>query len=436
MRTLFIHQSFPGQYRHLASALAARPGHEVAALGEQRMAPLPRVSHFYYRKPAGAGRQTHRYLRPLEAAVRRGQTTARAALALKAKGFSPDLICCHPGWGDGLFLRDVFPDARLLYYFEFFYAASGADVGFEANRALPLDEAARVRAMNANHLLCLDAADWGHTPTEWQHSRFPSWARKRMTVLHEGVDTEAVRRDSGAAFTLHDGRRLQAEDEVVTFVARGLEPYRGFPTFMRSLPAVLRHRPRAQIVIVGADEPHYGPGPSSGGTWREALLAELREKIDHRRVHFVGKIPHASLLALFSISSAHVYLTYPFVLSWSLLEAMASSCPVIGSATAPVEEVLQDGWNGSLVDFSSPTQLAEKIVTTLEDRDAARALGQAARETVVARYDLKQICLPKGLALLDVVASGGTSNSDASSLGTARKNDDTANSGMEGCSHL
>jgi glycosyltransferase involved in cell wall biosynthesis len=142
------------------------------------------------------------------------------------------------------------------------------------------------------------------------------------------------------------------------------------------------------------------------------------------------------LLALFSISSAHVYLTYPFVLSWSLLEAMASSCPVIGSATAPVEEVLQDGWNGSLVDFSSPTQLAEKIVTTLEDRDAARALGQAARETVVARYDLKQICLPKGLALLDVVASGGTSNSDASSLGTARKNDDTANSGMEGCSHL
>jgi glycosyltransferase involved in cell wall biosynthesis len=198
-----------------------------------------------YRAPAGAGARTHRYVRPLEAAVRRGQEAARAALTLKEGGFTPDLVCCHPGWGDGLFLRDVFPDARFLSYFEFHYARAGADVGFGEAEPVSLDEAARVRVLNANNLLSLEAADWGHTATHWQHSRFPDWARPRLSVVHEGVDTDHFRPNPQARFTLPDGRVLTRDDEVVTYAARGLEPYRGFPSMMRALPELLRVRPRA-----------------------------------------------------------------------------------------------------------------------------------------------------------------------------------------------
>lgn len=406
MRTLFVHQSFPGQYRHVAAALARRKGHQVVALGEQRLGTIPGVKHIHYSKPDGAGDATHRYLRPLEASVRRGQATARAAAALKARGFEPDLVCCHPGWGEGLYLRDVFPKAKLLYYFEFFYSAHGADVGFASDEPVGLDEAARVRTLNANHLLCLEAADWGHTPTEWQRSRFPSWAQERITVVHEGVDTDLVKRDPNACFTLSDGRSLGGQDEVVTFVARGLEPYRGFPSFMRALPEVLRLRPRAQVVIVGGDEAQYGRRPTGASSWREAMLAEVGPQLDLERVHFVGRIPHPQLRALFSISAAHVYLTYPFVLSWSLIEAMASSCPVIGSATAPVQDVIQDGENGLLVPFSNAGFLAEKIVFLLEHPVKASDLAAAARRTAVDRFDLQRVCLPGSLALLDAVVGG------------------------------
>lgn len=406
MRTLFVHQSFPGQYRHVAAALARRPGHQVVGLGEQRLGTIPGVHHIYYRKPETVGETTHRYAQPFESAVRRGHTAARAAAAIKSKGFDPDLVCCHPGWGEGLYLRDVFPKAQLLYYFEFFYSAEGADVGFGSDEPVGLSEAARVRTMNANHLICLDAANWGQTPTAWQRSRFPVWAQQRLTIAHEGVDTDLARRDPEARFPLPDGRSLGREDEVVTFVARGLEPYRGFPTFMRALPEVLRHRPRAQVVIVGGDETYYGRRPFEARSWREELLAELAPELDLVRLHFVGRIPHPHLRALFSISAAHVYFTYPFVLSWSLIEAMAASCPVIGSATAPVEEVIRDGDNGLLSPFGDPRPLAEKIITLLEDPKHAADLGEAARKTAVARFDLKQVCLPRNLALLDAVASG------------------------------
>ncbi len=407
MRTLFIHQSFPAQYRPLAAALAARPGEEVVGLGQQALSSVLGVRHVRYPAPTGAGARTHRYLRPLEAATRRGQAVARAALALKAEGFVPDLICCHPGWGEGLFLRDVFPDARLLYKFEFHYAASGGDLGFEDGAPPPLDEAARIRLLNANNLLSLDAADWSQTATQWQHSRFPAWARVRMSVVHEGVDTDRIRRSPVARFALPDGRALTAADEVVTYVARGLEPYRGFPGFMRALPAILRHRPRAQVVIVGKDAAHYGAGPPGGGTWRDALFAELAGQLDLGRVHCVGRIDHDALVALFSVSAAHVYLTYPFILSWSLLEAMACACPIIASDTAPVLEVIEHGRNGCLVPFHAHEALAAAVIQALEHPGDAHAMGAAARDHVVRRHDQRRICLPAGLALLDAVARRG-----------------------------
>jgi len=406
MRVLFVHQNFPAQYRHLAPALAARKGHEVVGLGENPGEALPGVRHIRYKAPSTGAKDTHRYVRRFENAVYRGQQVARAGLSLKEKGFVPDIVCCHPGWGEGIFLRDVWPDAKLLYYFEFYYTSQGADVGFDPPGPVAIDDACRVRTLNATHLLSLETADWGHTPTKWQHSRFPDWARARMSVAHEGIDTRAIRRLENPQFALGDGRTLTEHDEVVTFIGRGLEPYRGFHMFMRALPEILAKRKQAQIVMVGGEDPHYGGKPASGGSWKAVLLEELGDRVDRTRLHFPGKVPHAALQNLLSLSSAHVYLTYPFVLSWSMLESMACGCIVIGSATAPVEEVIQDGHNGLLVDFFSPDAIAAGVVRALADPAAMRPLRDAARRTVVENYDLRGICLPEHLRLVENVAAG------------------------------
>ncbi len=408
MKLLFVHQNFPGQYRHVAPAMAARPGYQVIGLGENAGETLPGVQHVRYKAPDPAGEATHRYIKRFEAAVRRGQTVARAALALQERGFVPDIICCHPGWGEGLFLRDVWPKARTLFYFEFYYQSSGADVGFEPPGPVSIDEACRVRTLNTTHLLSLQSADWGQTPTEWQKSRFPDWARPRISAIHEGVDTRQIGPNPAARFTLADGRELKPGDEVVTFIGRGLEPYRGFHIFMRSLPAIMAARPNAQFVVVGGDDPHYGGKPSDAASWRVKLLQQLEGQLDLSRLHFTGKIAHARLQALYSISAAHVYLTYPFVLSWSMLEAMASECLIIGSATPPVEEVIRHGENGLLVDFFNPGELATTVIRALQNPGQYRDLRLAARRTVQERYDLHDVCLPQHLKLIDAVAAGET----------------------------
>jgi glycosyltransferase involved in cell wall biosynthesis len=378
----------------------------VVGLGENPGDALPGVQHVRYKAPEPAGKDTHRYIKRFEAAVRRAQTVARAALTLQQRGFNPDLICCHPGWGEGLYLRDIWPAARTLFYFEFYYHSSGADVGFDPpGQPVSVDEACRVRTLNTTHLLSLQTADWGQTPTEWQRSRFPDWARPRISAVHEGVDTTLIKPDPSARFTLADGRVLAPGDEVVTFIGRGLEPYRGFHTFMQALPAVLRARPNAQVVVVGGDDPHYGSKPQGAASWRVKLLAELQGQLDLSRIHFTGKIPHTELQALYSVSAAHVYLTYPFVLSWSMLEAMASGCLLIGSATAPVQEVIRHGENGVLVDFFNADEIAAAMIHALEKPADYREMRLQARRTVQSRYDLNTICLPQHLALVDAVTN-------------------------------
>jgi glycosyltransferase involved in cell wall biosynthesis len=407
MRVLFVHQNFPGQYRHIAPALALRSDTQVIAMGENPGDALPGVQHVRYKAPPAGHKEVHRYVRRFESAVYRGQYVARACLSLKEKGFTPDIICCHPGWGEALYLKDVYPDAKTLYYFEFYYRSTGADVGFEpAGQPVHIDDACRVRTLNATHLLSLDSADWGQTPTRWQASRFPAWAQARMSVIHEGIDTDVIRSNPDAVFTLPDGRTMTREDEVVSFIGRGLERYRGFHIFMRALPEILARRPKAQVVMVGGDDPHYGTKPKAGGSWREVLLAELGDRVDRSRMHFPGKIPHAELGKLMSVSSAHVYLTYPFVLSWSLIEAMAASCAIIASRTAPVEEVIRHGETGELVDFFSSEEVAAAVVRALEEPERMRPMREAARRFARTHYDLHRVCLPQHLNLVDEVASG------------------------------
>lgn len=405
MKALFVHQNFPGQYGRLAAVLAKTPGCQVIALGDlknvKNRPKIPGVKLLAYPTPAPASARTHHYVRPLEGAVRRGQAVVRSCLELQKQGFVPDVIYAHPGWGEALFLRDVFPNARLTLYCEFYYQAQGADVGFDPEFPSTTDDVLRVRVKNAASLLSLEAADAGISPTQWQHRMFPREFRHRIEVIHEGVDTDLVKPDAAAELKLADrGIKLTARDEVVTYVARNLEPYRGFHIFMRAVPEIQRRRPHAHILIVGDEGVSYGQALPKGRTYKQKMLDEVGAKIDMSRLHFLGPVPYEMLLRIYQISSVHVYLTYPFVLSWSVLEAMAAGCVVVASRTAPVTEVVADRKNGLLVDFFSPSEIAARVDEVFENSAAMAAIRKRARLTVVERYDLKRVCLPAHLQLL------------------------------------
>jgi len=409
MKLLFVHQNFPGQYKHLAPFFASDRRNEVVSIGENkpdRKISIKGVRHLTYDKPKGASANTHHYLHNLEGGVRRGQAVARVAMALRNEKFVPDVICAHPGWGEALYLKDVFPESRLLNYYEFYYLFRGADVGFDPEFPISYDDRFRTPTRNATHLLSLVASDWGVSPTLWQRDRFPPVFRGMISVIHEGIDTQIVRPNPKAELTL-DGvpGTLTRADEVLTYVARNLEPYRGFHVFMRALPDILRRRPNARVLIIGGDEVSYGRKLPAGETYRKRLLEELGSALDMSRVHFLGKVPYPAFLKILQISSTHVYLTVPFVLSWSMLEAMATGCLVVASRTAPVLEVVQDGVNGLLLDAWSPENLADRAVDALAQRERCANLRDAARRTVVERFDLRTVCLPQMVGLVSTLAA-------------------------------
>lgn len=400
---LFVHQNFPGQFRHLARHLAVDHGWQVVGLGDaanvQQRPALEGVTIVGYRftpkKPAG-----HPYLRGLENQVRRGQAVLRALLKLKQQGFKPWVIVAHPSWGESLFLREAYPEAHIVNYGEFHYALEGADVGFDPEFPAPdVNERCRLRLRNTAHLHALAECDRIWSPSQWQARHIPEAYRAKTAVIHEGIDTRLVAPNSAACFR-HGDLTLTEADQVITYVARSLEPYRGFHIFMRALPALLKAHPKAHAVIVGGDEVSYGRAPSDAAHWRAKMLAEVGATLDLGRVHFLGKLPYADYLSLLQVSSVHVYLTYPFVLSWSLLEALAAGCAVVASRTAPVEEVITDGQNGWLVDFFDHVALAERVGECLARPTATEACRQKARQTIVERYDLATRCLPQQVQLL------------------------------------
>lgn len=403
MKILFVHQNFPGQYLHLARHLGAIPGNEVVFITQRENVSLPGVRNIVYKPHRTITPSVHHYLRETEAAVLNAQEVARVVLTLKESGFVPDVMLGHNGWGEIWYLKDVFPDSPLIGYFEFYYRYHGADVGFDISETLIFDTAPRIRTKNLGNLLALESVDMGQTPTHWQKSLYPAQYQPMLHVTHEGVDTRHVVPDSNARLRLPDtGLELALEAEVVTYVARNLEPYRGFPQFMRALPSILAQRPHAQVVIVGGDETSYGHGLPNGQTHKQQMLAELGDQIDLARVHFLGKVPYSTFLNILQISRVHVYLTYPFVLSWSMLEAMSAGCLLVASRTAPVEEVIRDGENGFLVDFFSPAEIAERVVVALADgRNSYAEIRQQARRTIIENYDLCTICLPAQLKLLE-----------------------------------
>ncbi len=401
MNLLFVHQNCPGQFKHLAPIMAAE-GHRVVFIGQKNKPTPPGVTRLEYEPHRATTPNIHPYLMGTEAAVINGQAVARLAFGLKKKGFSPDVMIGNPGWGETLFLKDAWPDVPLISLSEFYYNGRGSDVGFDPEFHRGDDAVLRARARSAQHILAIEAADYAYSPTEWQRAQFPNAYQSKIRVIHDGIDIDAIQPDPKAAFSLPDGAILTREDEVLTYVSRNLEPYRGFHSFMRALPAILEKRPNATVVVVGGDDVSYGSRPSKDRCWREVMLDEIGPLPD--RVHFTGRIAYADYLKLLQVSSVHVYLTYPFVLSWSMLEAMAAGAFVVGSRTAPVEEVIEDGKNGWLVDFFDAAAMAERIAEALDVRDEVGSLRAAARETVVSRFALLD-CLAAQKALIQEAVS-------------------------------
>ena len=403
LKILLVHQNFPGQFKHLAPALAAQ-GHEVVAISTRDHAPMQwqGVKVIPYQVKRGSGREVHPWVSDFETKVIRGEAAFRHALVLRQKGFQPDLILAHPGWGESLFLNEVWPQAKLAIYAEYFYQSAGGDVGFDPEFPVQdVGDACRVRIKNVNQEMHFSLACAGLSPTQWQASTFPASFQPKIRLIHDGIDTNQIRSNPQAQFVLGNQHTLTRQDEVVTFVNRNLEPYRGYHVFMRCLPALLQQRPQAHVVLVGGDEVSYGSAPKNGKTWKQTFIDEVRPQIpeaDWARVHFVGKLPYEQYMALMQVSTVHVYLTYPFVLSWSLLEAMAMGAAIVASDTPPVAEVMAHGVHGQLVPFFDVPQWVQAIVHLLDHPAERDRLGQQARQAMVDKYDLHTVCLPQQLA--------------------------------------
>lgn len=403
MRILFIHQNMPAQYAHLAAHYGRNPANEVVFITRRKGVDIPGVRKIRYDLPRQPRTDAHHYVKFLDEQLLYGQAVVRQLMDLKKQGFRPDVICAHSGWGEALFLKDIYPDAPLLIYAEYYYRGQGSDVGFGNPSFDDLDVICRTRARNTHLLLSLEAADWAVTPTRWQWAQHPEAMRPRISIIHDGIRSNVCVPDPDARLTLPDGTILSRNEEVITYIARNLEPYRGFDRFMRALPELLRRRPKAHVVLVGGDETSYGSPPGDARNWREKLLAEVR--IDPARVHFVGRVPYAYYLTVLQVSRVHVYLTYPFVLSWSMLESMSVGCCLVGSATPPVQEVLTDGVNGALVDFFDGGVLVDRICSLLDDPETRERYRVEAREFAIRNYDLDTVCLPRQIALIERVAA-------------------------------
>ena len=400
MKILFIHQNFPGQYARLAPALQ-QMGHEVLAISLRQEPQINGIRHIPYRLDSGNTPGLHPFLINVESAYKRGAAVAETCHTLKAQGYQPDTICAHSGWGEALFLKEVWPNARVVAYFEYFYHEFGGDLNFDPEFPAEAEINRKCAVRNLHLLSTLESCDVGITATHWQHALLPAAYRHKVSVIHEGIDTQQAKPNPEALLTLQEtGDIIRYGDKVLTFVNRNLEPARGYHAFMRALPLIQREHPDVRVFIVGGDSFSYGKASASGNTWKQVFLEEVQGKLDMRRIHFTGQIPYDTFLKLLQISAAHVYLSYPFVVSWSLLEAMSMGCRVVAADTAPIREVIQQGVTGLLTDCLSPAALAATVSSVLSHPTDYQPLTVNARTHVIQHYDFSQVCLSQHLNLL------------------------------------
>lgn len=398
MRILLVHPNFPSQLRSIAAVLGSNPAHEVCFLTTAVEGEMPGVRKIIYKPKREPAPQTHHYIRPFEGSVLQGQAAYESMLMEKQKGYIPDLIFGHAGWGPTLFLKDLFPRTPMALNFEWYYHAHGTDCDFDPSEPVTADDEARIRVKNATLLCDLASADAGLCPTRFQYEQYPVHLRSRLMISHEGIDTSFFKPNPDARIILPE-KNLDLSDckEIVTYATRGMEPYRGFPQFIEAAHLLLQQRPNTHVVIAGDDRVAYGKAAPEGTSYKKMALDKFPQ--DESRMHFVGSLPYGEYVKLLQATTAHVYLTRPFVLSWSMLEAMSCEALVVASDTAPVQEVITNGINGLLVDFFKPDQLAQTLNNVLERPAAFEQIRKKGRETILAKYDLSS-CMQQRLAWL------------------------------------
>ncbi len=402
MHILFIHQNFPGQFKFLAPALVSQ-GHTVTAMTMQKVNLISwqGVKLVSYSANRGSTSSIHPWISNFETKVIRGEACFHAAQKLHEEGFVPDVIIAHPGWGESLFLKEVWPKAKLGIYCEFYYLAHGTDFDFDPEFPVTnAEDFCKLRFNNITNLLHFEVADAGISPTYWQANTFPEPFRSKISVIHDGINTEIVAPNANVCMTIGNNVVLSKADEIITFVNRNLEPYRGYHIFMRSLPDILKRRPKARVLIVGGHNVSYGAKPVGNRTWKDIYASEVRHRIsetDWSRIHFLGNISYQHFILLLQLSTVHVYLTYPFVLSWSLLEAMSAGCAIVASNTPPLHEAITHNETGRLYNFFDSDQLVKEVCRLLDDPALRSILGQNARSFARLHYDLQSVCLPQQL---------------------------------------
>lgn len=401
MRVLFAHQSFPSQFKYLAPSLA-KLGHQVVFMSAPTEKRLPGVAqHFYTLGPEEHCEST--LLKPLADALRYGLAARQAATSLAEMGFSPDVIVAHPGWGEALFLKDVFGSAHLVSFLELFFTPEDSFFDF-ASPSPDIDTRALLHMRNGPLLEALIHSSWNIAPTEWQRNLFPDHFMDRTTVIHEGINVSKFAPTSGAELRCDDGTLLKQGMEVVTFVARYLEPIRGLKSFLMAAELILKQRPKAHIVVVGHDRGGYGDPPPKGCTHKEVILGSC--DLDRRRVHFMGCVGQSIVVKVLQMSTVHVFLTYPFLISYSVLEALACECVLIASDTGPVREIVADGTNGLVVDFFDAEQIANLACSVLARPEDFALLGRRGRDLIARKYNAlinvnRQIELIRNVAARD-----------------------------------
>lgn len=402
MRILFIHNNFPGQYHRIVRRLKGDKNYDMlsASLVENNQpAPIKRIGYKLHREPAPA---THPAAQYTEKCVLNGQAVVQSLLPVQKRGWKPDIVLTHSGWGPSLFVKDLWPDTKHLSYFEWYYHAKSADVGFLGEKEMDINALMRTRMKSTAILHDLASMDWGQCPTEFQASQFPDIFKDRMSILHDGVDTEYFSPLEGATFTLGD-KVFRRGDPIISYVARGMEPYRGFPQFIEAVARLQKMHPTVQAVVLGEDRVAYGAKRQDGQTWKQAALAEYKPDLD--RLHFMGYQPIHVMRDLLRVSAAHVYLTTPFVLSWSLMEAMSTGALIVASDTLPLHEVIDDGVNGLLTPFFEPATLADRLLDILQRPADFESQRAAARQTILERYELNELT-DRYLKLIQTVAAG------------------------------
>lgn len=399
MKILFLHRGFPGQFKYLSMVLANDPNNVVMFITESQTGEINGITKLVYRTPHKKSHTSQPYLNFFEEAIAQGKEAANIAQSLKNKGYTPDIIYGFSGWGSTMFIKDIFPDVPLICYYEWYANAQNSISDF-GGQTPSSEEKFKIRCNNAHSLISLSACDGGISPTQWQKQQFPKEFHQKIQVIHDGIDTDTCKPDSNATFLIKDKNlelSASGDYEIITYGTKGMEPYRGFPQLMEAAEKILKKRPNAHIVIAGADESHYSP-KLANGTYKQQMLKKL--DLDMTRVHFVGILSFWDFVKFLQISSAHVYSTYPYVLSWSILNAMACGCPIIASNTAPVQEVIKDNYNGLLFDFFNVDQLVERIEYALDNRDKMQEIRNNARQTVLDNYDIRRV-LPQQINYLN-----------------------------------